>query len=204
MSNRGQEIEAKFYVRNLDGIITRLQLLRAYLIQPRVLETNLRFDLPDGSLRSSGRVLRLRRDTEARLTYKSASRNNNGVLERAEVELTVEDFQKANEFLEALGYRQVILYEKYRTTYEIEGVQIMLDELPYGNFVEIEGESLEQIQVIAAKLELDWGTAIGMSYTALFETVSKALHLPFRDLSFQNFEGIHVTASHLNVRAADG
>lgn len=203
MSNRGQEIEAKFYVRHLDGIITRLQLLRAHLIQPRVLETNLRFDLPDGSLRSSGRVLRLRRDTEARLTFKSASRNHNGVLERDEIELTVEDFQKANAFLEALGYQQVILYEKYRTTYEIEQAQVMLDALPYGNFVEIEGESMEHIQAIAAKLELDWSAAIGLSYTALFEAVSKALHLPFRDLSFQNFEGIHVTASHLNVRSAD-
>lgn len=203
MSNRGQEIEAKFYVLHLEKILARLQKLQARLIQPRVLETNLRFDLPDGSLRSTGRVLRLRHDTEARFTVKGAGRNNNGVLEREEIEFVVEDFEKARQFLEALGYRQVILYEKFRTTYELERVQIMLDELPYGNFVEIEGETMEQIQSLAARLELDWSTAISRSYTSLFEAVAEELRLSFQDLSFQNFEGIVVTQNHLHVRAAD-
>ena len=45
-----QETEAKFFVLDLDGIRMRLQTLEAHLIQPRVLETNIRFDLPDSSL----------------------------------------------------------------------------------------------------------------------------------------------------------
>jgi adenylate cyclase class IV len=82
MSDNGQEIEAKFYISDLDKITTRLNELEARLIQRRVLETNLRFDLPNGSLRSEGRVLRLRRDTEARFTYKGPSTNEQGVLSR--------------------------------------------------------------------------------------------------------------------------
>ena len=204
MSNSGQETEAKFYVLHLDKIRRRLLELKARLIQPRVLETNLRFDLPDGSLRAKGQVLRLRRDTESRLTYKGAGQNTNGVLGRKEIEFVVEDFEKASQFLEALGYRQTMVYEKYRTTYELDDVLIMLDELPYGNFVEIEGDTNEQIQAIATRLRLDWSAAIGMSYTGLFENLRKALQLKFNDILFDNFKGIRVTSDQLGVRAADG
>ena len=207
MSDTQQEIEAKFYVRDLDGIITRLHELEAHLIQRRVLETNLRFDLPDGSLRSEGRVLRLRRDTVARFTYKGPSTNERGVLSRTEIEFTVDDFEKAKEFMEALGYQKLLYYDKYRTTYELQtsegSVHVMLDELPYGNFVEIEGKSSETIRVTADQLNLNWDTAIGTSYTALFERARKTLRLVFRDLSFENFAGMEVNASDLGVRAAD-
>ena len=203
MSQSGQEIEAKFYVLHLDRMIAHLQDMQARLIQPRVRETNLRFDLPDGSLRSEGRVLRLRRDTKSRLTYKGAGQGNNGVLAREEIEFVVEDFETAKQFLEALGYKQTISYEKYRTTYDLDHTLIMLDELPYGNFVEIEGETVEQIRSAAAKLKLDWNAAINKSYTALFEVAVRALSLSFQDLSFKNFEGVTVTVKDLSVRAAD-
>ena len=207
MSAKQQEIEAKFYVHDLDGIIKRLHELEAHLTQRRVLESNLRFDLPDGSLRSEGRVLRLRRDTEARFTYKGPSTNQQGVLSRTEIEFTVGDFEKAKDFLEALGYQKLLYYDKYRTTYELQSsgvsVHVMLDELPYGNFIEIEGENSETIRTVVNQLNLNWETAIGTSYTALFERARKTLRLVFRDLSFENFAGIQVNASDLGVRAAD-
>lgn len=203
MADRGQETEAKFYVLHLDRIIARLHELEARLIQPRVLEINLRFDLPDGSLTSSGRVLRLRRDTQARLTYKGAGQNKSGVLDRQEIEFVVDNESKARQFLEALGYQQSMLYEKYRATYELENTSIMVDEMPYGNFVEIEGESVEQIQAVASKLNLRWTAAVASSYTALFDKLRKQLQLPFQDLSFDNFSGILVTPAELDVRPAD-
>jgi len=207
MSESNQEIEVKFYVRDLDRIITRLHDLEARLIQRRVLETNLRFDLPNGGLRSEGRVLRLRRDTQARFTYKGPSTNEQGVLSRTEIEFTVGDFEKAKEFMEALGYQKLLYYDKYRTTYELQiseaPVHIMLDELPYGDFIEIEGENSEMIRAVSDQLNLDWDTAIGTSYTALFERARKTLRFVFRDLSFENFAGMEVNASHLGVRAAD-
>jgi adenylate cyclase class 2 len=203
MSTGGQETEAKFYVRHLDRIKTRLEELSAYLLQKRVLETNIRFDLPGARLRAEGRVLRLRRDTEARLTYKSSSTNEEGVLSREEIEFGVEDFEKAKRFLEALGYQKLIYYEKYRTTYDLNETLIMLDELPYGNFVEIEGETIKSIHAMADQLLLNWDTAIGTSYTALFERVRKILSLPFQDLSFVDFAGIEVDAADLGIHSAD-
>jgi adenylate cyclase class 2 len=198
-----QETEAKFYVQNLDQITSQLEKLGARLIQERVLEINIRFDLPGAPLRAKGRVLRLRHDTEVRLTYKSASVKEQGVLSREEIEFVVEDFEKAKHFLEALGYQKLVYYEKYRTTYEWNKTHIMLDELPYGNFVEIEGETIESIHGVTDQLNLQWETAIGTSYNALFDRVRRALQLPFQDLSFSNFEGINVQASDLGVFAAD-
>ncbi|HSJ89327.1 MAG TPA: class IV adenylate cyclase [Anaerolineales bacterium] len=203
MSERGQEREIKFYVLHLDRLITRLQDMNARLAQPRVLETNLRFDLPDGSLRTAGRVLRLRRDTKARLTYKGAGQSDQGILDRQEIEFVVDNFEMARKFLEALGYQQSMVYEKYRTTYEIDDVSVMLDELPYGNFVEIEGETNEQIQTLSQKLHLDKDAAIGNSYAGLFDNIRKALQLSFQDLIFENFTGIQITADQLGVRPAD-
>jgi adenylate cyclase, class 2 len=203
MAKNNQETEAKFHVAHLDRVAARLIELKARLVQPRVLEANLRFDLPDGSLTSTGRVLRLRQDTQARLTYKGAGQNKSGILDRQEIEFVVEDEQKARQLLEALGYQKTMYYEKYRTTYELEDSSIMLDELPYGSFLEIEGERLELIQAIAAQLHLDWNAAIPSSYTALFEELRRKMGLSFRDLSFENFSQVRVTSSDLSVRPAD-
>jgi adenylate cyclase class 2 len=203
MSDSGQETEAKFYVQDLERIRKSLESLDAHLIQPRVLEMNLRFDLPDSSLRTQGRVLRLRRDTETRLTYKGGNKNTRGVLSREEIEFIVEDFEKAKKFLEALGYQQIFYYEKYRTTYELDKTLIMLDELPYGTFVEIEGDAEETIRALSERLDLNWETTIERSYSALFEDVHKSLKLSFRDLSFEKFAGINVDATQLGVHVAD-
>jgi adenylate cyclase class 2 len=207
MSAGGQETEAKFYVRDLNRIKSRLHELNAHLLQERVLETNIRFDLPGARLRAEGRVLRLRRDTSTKFTYKSASTNEQGVLSREEIEFDVEDFDKAKRFLEALGYQKLVYYEKYRTTYALqpsEGfVQIMLDELPYGPFVEIEGETVDAIHAVADQLGLHWDAAIGTSYNTLFDRARRTLNLSFQDLSFANFADINLDATHLGVYAAD-
>ena len=207
MAASGQETEAKFYVRDLNGIKSRLEALGAPRIQERVLEKNIRFDLPGAPLRAEGRVLRLRHDTAVRLTYKSASQKQEGVLSREEVEFTVEDFEKAKRFLEALGYQKLVYYEKYRTTYELrptEGfIHVMLDELPYGNFVEIEGETADSIRAAASQLGLDWDSAIAASYNALFDRVRKSLNVAFQDLSFAEFQNRNIDAADLGVYTAD-
>ena len=199
-----QETEAKFFVLDLDGIRMRLQILEAHLIQPRVLETNIRFDLPDSGLRSKGQVLRLRQDTEAKFTFKSGSTNLQGVLSRKEIEFVVDDFEKAKLFLEALGYQRLFYYEKYRTTYEFNECHIMLDELPYGNFVEIEGENVEVIREVADRLNIKWDKAIPTSYHILFDQLwAKHPELDPSDLSFSALNGKNITVEDIFIRAGD-
>jgi adenylate cyclase class 2 len=200
----GYETEAKFHIRNLEKIESRLLELKARLIQPRIHEINLRFDSAGDALRSSLRVLRLRQDEKARLTFKGPSvEQAGGILSRREIEFVVEDFDKAREFLEALGYRVVVFYEKFRATYELGTSHIMLDELPYGHFLEIEGENAEEIRKVADLLGLDWGAMVRAGYHALFDRVSGKFGLEPSQLSFSAVENVKITADDLEIRPAD-
>lgn len=203
MTGNEREIEAKFYVRDLKEIEQRLRTLEARLIQSRVREVNLRFDNPSGDLEREGRVLRLRQDEKARMTYKDGSAAVGGAISRREIEFVVEDFDAARDFIQALGYQIAFVYEKYRTTYKYaEALEVMLDELPYGNFVEIEGE-VSLLKPLARRLGLNWEKAIPASYHSLFNRLLGARNLRFRDLTFQNFQGLEITWGDLGVEPAD-
>ena len=200
----GQETEAKFYVRDLKKIELRLLELKAQLIQPRVHEVNLRFDNPDGSLRRDFKVLRLRKDAEAKFTFKGPSEEREGgVMSRKEIEFTVGDFESAKQFLESLGYIPVVFYEKYRATYELKDIHIMLDELPYGTFVEIEGENIQTLREVADLLGLNWNEMVKAGYHALFDRVAEKFKLKSADLSFKALEAVHITTDDLNINPAD-
>lgn len=188
-----QEIEVKFFVKDLGEIETRLQEMRARLLRPRAHELNLRYDRPDGSLRREHRVLRLRQSDDARLTYKGPGSIVEGTMSRQEIEFSVGDFETARQFLEALDYQIIALYEKYRTAYRLGAVEVLLDELPYGNFVEIEGESPAAIRIAAGRLGLDWETHLAESYLDLFERLRGKMGFTFRDLTFDNFAGLEAS-----------
>ena len=60
MNENEQEIEVKFYVNDLAAVEESLLGLGCRLVEPKVFESNLRFDTPDGALTLERRVLRLR------------------------------------------------------------------------------------------------------------------------------------------------
>lgn len=202
-ANSNQEMEVKYYLADLPALEARLQSLGAKPVQPRTHETNLRFDLPDGSLSRTYQVLRLRQDSAARLTYKGPSRYDQGVRVRQEIEFRVSDFEAARELFEALGYQVSMMYEKYRITYELDGVQVTLDEMPYGNFAELEGPNPQAIQAANRRLDLNWEARVPESYTALFDILRAVMRLDFRDLSFENFKDLDVDPAAMNLRPAD-
>jgi predicted adenylyl cyclase CyaB len=202
-----QEIEVKFFMQDLGKVGTRLRELGARLLRPRVYELNLRYDRSDGSLRRQHRVLRLRQSDDIRLTYKGPGSIVDGAMSRQEIEFTVGDFEAAKAFLETLDYRIIVMYEKYRTAYEIEtpgvsedaGCLVMLDELPYGNFIEIERPDAASIHAAADSLSLKWETAITESYLMLFERLGKTRGLTFGEVRFANFMHLNITATDLGV-----
>jgi adenylate cyclase class 2 len=203
MSGKDEELEVKFYLSNRKALEEKLIAHGAKLSAPRVHETNLRFDTPDHSLLESGRLLRLRKDTRARLTYKGMGDIKGGARLRQELEFTVSDFDTARAVFEALGYQVTMMYEKYRTSYALGDLEVTLDEMPYGDFAEIEGPDGESIQEAAQQLGLDWDARSLDSYTVLFERARAALGFEFRDLSFENFRGVKVTPQTLGVWIAD-
>jgi adenylate cyclase class 2 len=203
MGQNQQELEVKLYLENLPALKGKLERLGAELTEARLHEVNLRFDLPDGELTRSAQVLRLRQDTAARITYKGPGEMIAGVHARREIEFAVSDFESAQSLLEILGYQVSLMYEKYRTTYTLDGLQITLDEMPYGHFTEIEGSDTSAIHQAAGNLDLSWEARIPESYTSLFDLLKEKLALTFRDLSFANFADLKITAEDLGVIPAD-
>ena len=171
MASGSKELEVKFYIADLGRLQESLEMLGAVLVQPRTYERNLRFDTPSGTLTRSLQVLRLRKDSASRLTYKGPGEVHEGVSARTEIEFTVGDFEKTQAMLEALGYQVSMIYEKYRAVYELDDTLVTLDQMPFGDFVEIEGADGATIQTVCHRLGLLWEMRTLQSYAALFQAV---------------------------------
>ena len=191
------EIEAKFWVPELETFRARVLSAGGRVVAPRLLEHNERFDTPDGRLRQSGEVLRLRRDRRQTLAYKRALASPEI---RSETELEVDDLDAARNLLLGLGFLPMFIYEKYREVLALDDSQVMLDELPFGTFVEIEGPSLESIGRVAARLSLDWNQRIARSYLSIFEALRQRLGLSAPNATFAELQPApHVTARDLGL-----
>ena len=197
------EREAKFYLSDLSALEARLQSIGARRIKPRVHEMNLRFDTPSQDLTRTFQVLRLRQDSQVRLTYKGPGKIEAGVRNREEIEFAVGSFEAARNFLQALGYQVSFVYEKCRTRYELNDVEVVLDETPIGHFVEIEGPDGIVIRAAAAHLGLDWEARITESYLRLFQLARTSLGLAYRDMTFEHFNEMDVEPETMGVRVAD-
>lgn len=197
---RHQEIEAKFYVSEHETVTARLSSLGATCTHQQYFERNWRFDRPDGALSSSGIVLRLRTDPQATLTVKRAGSDP---LKRTEIEVELGEAEAAVELLELLGYEPLAIYEKRRAEYAQADTLTMLDELPFGCFVEIESTSVDGLRQQAAALGLNWSLRIQHSYLWLFQQLAIRRNLPFRDATFDNFDSLPpVTAAELQLQDA--
>jgi len=189
------ETEVKIYAPDLAEIAARLEAAGAEIVEPRVYEHNVRYEDDAETLTPSGIVLRLRQDARVRLTYKAPpmhdSGGSNAVTSRFEAEVTIDDFETMDIILQRLGFHPYVVYEKYRTTYQLGEAEIVLDEMPYGSFIEVEGTA-DVIESTLAILGLSDRPRILDSYMGLFEAVKDALGLTFHDLTFANFEGVDV------------
>ena len=187
MDSARLEIEAKFVLPHLADIRARLLTLGAQQLSPRSLEVNWRFDEPSGSLGAGGRVLRLRRDRVAHLTYKAPGSVPE---ERVEIALEIDNAESGRLLLEALGFRVVAAYEKFREVFRLHDGHVMLDDLPFGHFVEIEAGSVERLRALAASLGLAWDERITASYIALFEALRSLPGSRASAATFQAWERI--------------
>lgn len=189
------ETEVKIAVADLDAIRERLEAAGAALRAPRVFERNVRYEDDGGTLTPNEIVLRLRQDTTARLTYKAPPDPDTAtaanVRTRFEAEVTVSDFDTMDIILRRLGFRPYVVYEKYRTTYRLGEAEVVLDEMPFGPFIEVEGTA-DAIERALDTLGLADAPRILESYLVLFERVKAALKLDARDLTFDNFAGLDV------------
>jgi adenylate cyclase, class 2 len=203
MNTNEKEMEVKFFLTDLAKFENRLVAAGAQKIQTRIFEKNLRFDTFDLALTQAHCVLRLRQDERIRLTYKGSALAGQSVGIRQEIEFEVSSFEAARHFLEALGYQVSMVYEKYRTTYALGLVEVMLDEMPYGSFAEIEGSSPDDILSAARFLDLDWEARCTVSYMELFAQLKERRGLQVKHLTFDELSGLSFSAEDFNLKPAD-
>ena len=185
------ETEIKFYLIDLPSMRQRIVELGAES-QGRFFESNVRFENPRQSLKIKKSLLRLRRDQKTRLTYKSTPpEENNQFKIMKELEVEVSDFDTMHLILEALGFHHEQVYEKWSETLVLDQTQFCLDRMPYGDFLEIEGQK-NDIKNFATRLGLGWDQRILLNYLYIFEILQNKLELDFSDVTFGNFKNIEV------------
>lgn len=192
------EVEVKFLVSDLAEFRERLLASGARLDKPRVYEHNIRYDNAWGGLLRRGILLRLRQDKIARLTFKGMPLEaiESEAKVREELELEVSDFATMGLILERIGFEPTQIYEKYRETFTLNQVEIVLDEMPFGSFVELEGDE-NQIRETADLLQLAWDERILDNYLALMSRLKEHYHLPFDNLTFENFADLDISIANL-------
>jgi adenylate cyclase class 2 len=101
------------------------------------------------SIDSKRAVLRLRRIGERGiLTFKERLPSDSPIKHQLEDETTVGDPDAMDAILESLGFNPTLIYEKRRERWLIGDTEVVIDELPFGLFMEIEGEehAIKQIE----------------------------------------------------------
>lgn len=94
-----------------------------------------------GLLDGRAAVLRLRKTEErTTLTYKEKVPTENDFKHQIEFETEVSDVEATENIIEKLGYKLSVVYEKHRKSWHLGNVEVVLDELPFGYYMEIEGE----------------------------------------------------------------
>jgi predicted adenylyl cyclase CyaB len=158
------ETEIKIEVADHAPIRARLQSLGA-TFSGKADEENVYLDR-DGELVARGESLRLRKDQQLRLTWKGPTVFHEGVVQRAEIEIAVSSFFDTAQLLGRLGFEPADHLEKRRETWRLPGVEIALDTVAFGKFVEIEGDPAAA-QALAHELGLDLKNALSYSYRRL-------------------------------------
>ena len=100
-------------------------------------------------------ILRVRRtDTMTTFTLKQRIEDHFDVKQQIENETQVANGEALDKILAGLGFRPRLIYEKNRETWRFRRVEIVLDELPFGCYMEIEG-SIAAIEEAESLLDID-------------------------------------------------
>ena len=141
------EIEKKYRLTKLQrkAVVERLAKIGTVAHEEEFEENTL---YRGGVLDQRNCVLRLRRvGGRALLTYKERLPTASPIKHQQEDETEVADAEALAVILQALGFEPAIVYEKRRGTWRVGDAEVVVDELSFGLFMEIEGSEKEIARV---------------------------------------------------------
>lgn len=133
------EIEKKFTLSNnrREQVIANLKEFGAEYASEDFEENTL---YRGGILDEKSAVLRVRKiGDKTVLAYKQPVQNDSDVKHQIEYETIIENAGELENIIESLGFEKSLIYEKRRQTWHFLSVEVVLDELPFGQYMEIEG-----------------------------------------------------------------
>lgn len=152
------EIEVKFINIDIEKVRETLKSVGATLHTPmRLMRRAL---VETEQMAKDDSFLRLRDEGDkTTLTYKQFRENS--LTGAHEHEVTVSDFDTMRDILLSSGFEFQTVQESKRETWGLDGVEIVIDQWPWMNpYIEIEGESEENVQEVAARLGFEWKNAV--------------------------------------------
>ena len=185
--NNNREIEVKLLVSDFSDLAEKIRAAGGVLLQPEFFQRTVRFDTPEQSLKSNKTFLRVRSGDQNVITLKrridGGELEAKGFKEREELETEIGDIEKVRQIINILGFTREWIMEKYRTDYRLGEVIISLDRLPFGIFVEVEGEPTD-IEMAIQKLGLTEVARSIETYWGLFDEYKKKHNLSGENIVF--------------------
>ncbi len=179
---KNKEIEVKFALKNALKIRKILKRNKAKF-KGRAFERTVRFDSKDKKLEKSGKFLRIRTGFEKTITFKKKIENKN-FKERIEIELEIDDEKKMAEILKNLGFNKILIMEKFREKWTLLDTEIVIDKLPMGLFIEIEGGE-KAINKMIKLLELDSEKRILVTYWDIWKNFARKNKIKNQNIIFK-------------------
>jgi adenylate cyclase class 2 len=153
------EYEATFENINKDRMRERLKQVGAKLVRPEFKSRRVTLNLPAGH-EIQNAWIRVR-DNGKKVTQTLKIVANGKIENQQELEIEVENFEDTLEFLEKIGCRKKSYQETKREKWELDGVEVSIDEWPFLEpYVEVEGENEEEVKEASEKLGFDWDKAL--------------------------------------------
>jgi adenylate cyclase class 2 len=184
MKNINREIEIKFELKNPESIRKELKNQSARFLG-KAFERTIRFDTKDKKLEKEDKFLRVRTGFKNTITFKrKLKKEDKKFREREEIEIEISDPKKMETILNKLGFTKKWIMEKYREKWEWGSAEIVIDKLPFGNFIEIEGNENSILKTIKM-LRLSLKEGITATYWGLWENYCRKKGIKNENIIFR-------------------
>lgn len=161
------EIEVKFLSVDLDELRQRLTSVGAVQLRPMRLMRRSIVETPE--LEAKNAFIRVRDEGDkVTLTYKQVDEDSlTGV---KEIEVTASSFDDTVALLVQAGLPPKSVQESRRETWQWGDVEVVLDVWPWLDpYIEIEGESEQEVREAARRLGFDWANAVFGRVTSAYQ-----------------------------------
>lgn len=155
------EYEATFWPIDKSTMRQKLASVGALLVYPERTMRRANFNLPPSeAIPNPERIWGRLRDEGDKITMSIKRVTGDTIEDQKEAEVIIDSLERGREFMLAFGCYEKSYQETKRELWELDGVEIMLDEWPFLDpFIEIEGGSEAEVRAVSEKLGFDYSRA---------------------------------------------